>query len=175
MPSSPSTPHTASWFSLVLLGRVLFAAGIRDSLKRSEARTLLADFAVSAMAVSVALEIAAYALTGAAGQVARAGDPSVVAGLDAAGSWLDVMIFAPLGLSILAAAAAQLQSGLFPRWMSWLGIVSGVASAAIGLAIGPALAAGPGPYMQVQALSAVTLGFWVWMLATGILLFRRTP
>jgi len=26
----------------------------------------------------------------------------------------------------------------------------------------------------VQILSFATLGFWVWMLATGIILFRRT-
>src|SRR6266550_6898714 len=36
----------ASWFSVVLLGRILFTVGIRDSLKRSGADTLLADFAV---------------------------------------------------------------------------------------------------------------------------------
>ena len=48
----------ASWYSLVLLGRILFTVGIRDSLKRSGADTLLADFAVGAMAVSVILEIA---------------------------------------------------------------------------------------------------------------------
>jgi hypothetical protein len=164
----------ASWYSLVLLGRILFTVGIRDSLKRSGADTLLADFAVAAMAVSVILEIAAFALAGAAGQLAHnGGDPAAIVGVDAAGRWVNIMIFAPLGVSILAAAAAQLGSRLFPAWLSWLGVASGLAGTALGVVIGPALAAGPGPYQTVQMLSIAVLGFWVWMLATGILLFRR--
>jgi len=165
----------ASWYSLVLLGRILFTVGIRDSLKRSGADTLLADFAVAAMAVSVILEIASYALAGAAGQLAHnGGEPAAVIGVDAAGSWLNIMIFAPLGVSILAAAVAQLRSRLFPAWLSWLGVTSGLAGVVLGVVVGPALAAGPGPFQTVQMLSIVTLGFWIWMLATGILIFRRT-
>ncbi|TMD53265.1 MAG: hypothetical protein E6I85_08640 [Chloroflexi bacterium] len=166
---------SASWYSLVLLGRILFTAGIRDSLKRSGAETLLADFAVAAMAVSVMLEIASYALAGAAAQLARAGaEPAAIVGVDAAGAWVNIMIFAPLGVSVLAAAAAQLRSGLLPTWLCWLGLASGLVGSVLGVVVGPALLAGPGPLSQVQLLSFATLGFWVWMLATGILLFRRT-
>lgn len=164
----------ASWYSLVLLGRILFTVGIRDSLKRSGADTLLADFAVGAMTVSVALEVAAYALAGAAAGLAHSGgDHSAIVAVDAAGAWLDVMIFAPIGMSILAAAYAQLRSRLFPAWLCWLGVASGIAGCVLGLVVGPALAAGPGPFQTVQMLSLATLGFWVWMLATGIVLFRR--
>ena len=165
----------ASWFSVVLLGRILFTVGIRDSLKRSGADTLLADFAVGAMAVSVILEIASYALAGAAAALAHAGgDRAAIVAVDAAGGWVNAMIFAPLGLSVLAAAYAQLRSGLFPAWLAWLGGASGGITVVLGLVIGPALAAGPGPFQTVQILSFATLGFWVWMLATGIILFRRT-
>jgi len=87
---------------------------------------------------------------------------------------VNAMIFAPLGLSVLAAAYAQLRSGLFPAWLAWLGGASGGITVALGLVIGPAFAAGPGPFQTVQILSFATLGFWVWMLATGIILFRRT-
>jgi hypothetical protein len=164
----------ASWYSLVLLGRILFTVGIRDSLKRSGADTLLADFAVAAMAVSVILEIASYALAGAAGQLAHSGgEPAAVVGVDAAGGWLNIMLFAPLGVSILAAAVAQMRSGLFPAWLTWLGVASGLVSTVLGVVVGPALAAGPGPFQTVQMLDLATLGFWVWMLTTGILLFRR--
>jgi hypothetical protein len=164
----------ASWYSLVLLGRILFTIGIRDSLKRSGADTLLADFAVAAMAVSVILEIASYALAGAAAQLAHnGGDPSAIVGVDAAGSWVNLMIFAPLGVAVLAAAGGQLRSHLFPAWLSWLGVASGLVGVVLGLVAGPAFAAGPGPFGNVQILSFATLGFWVWMLATGILLFRR--
>jgi hypothetical protein len=165
----------ASWYSLVLLGRILFTVGIRDSLKRSGADTLLADFAVGAMAVSVVLEIAAYALAGAAAQLAKSGgDPAAIVGVDAAGSWLDIMIFAPIGVSVLAAAYAQLRSRLFPAWLVWLGIASGLVGVVLGVVIGPAFLAGPGPYQTVQMLSLASLGFWVWMLATGIILFRHS-
>ena len=39
----------AGWLSLVLLGRILFVAGIRDALRKSGAETLLAEFALVAM------------------------------------------------------------------------------------------------------------------------------
>ena len=55
-----------------------------------------------------------------------------------------------------------------------LGLASGLVGSVLGVVVGPALLAGPGPLSQVQLLSFATLGFWVWMLATGILLFRRT-
>ena len=135
---------------------------------------MLADFAVAAMAVSVILEIASYALAGAAGQLAHnGGEPAAVVGVDAAGGWLNIMIFAPLGVSILAAAVAQMRSGLFPAWLTWLGVASGLVNTVLGVVVGPALAAGPGPFQTVQMLALATLGFWVWMLTTGILLFRR--
>jgi len=86
----------ASWYSLVLLGRILFTVGIRDSLNRSGADTVLADLAVAAMAVSVILEIASYALAGAAGELAHnGGETAAIVGVDAAGSWINIMIFAP--------------------------------------------------------------------------------
>jgi len=47
-----ATALLAGWESLVLLGRILFVAGIRDGLRKSGAETLLADFAVLAMAAS---------------------------------------------------------------------------------------------------------------------------
>jgi hypothetical protein len=165
----------ASWYSLVLLGRILFTVGIRDSLKRSGADTLLADFGVGAMAVSVILEIASYALAGAAAQLTKSGgDPAAIVGVDAAGAWVNVMIFAPLGMSVLAAACAQLRSRLFPAWLAWLGVASGAVTVVLGVVIGPALLAGQGPFQTVQMLSLATLGFWVWMLATGIILFRHS-
>jgi hypothetical protein len=54
-----------------------------------------------------------------------------------------------------------------------LGVASGVIVAGLGLVVGPAMAAGSGPFQTVQMLAFATLSFWVWMLATGIILFRR--
>ena len=79
----PGIELLAGWLSLVLLGRILFVAGIRHALRRSGADTLLADFAVLAMAVSVILEVAAYAIaSGGAYAAAGGADQSTIVGID---------------------------------------------------------------------------------------------
>lgn len=83
----------AGWLSLVLVGRILFVAGIRDGLRKSGAETLLADFALGAMAVSVILEIGAFAVAGGAVQaLSKGADQSTIVGIDAAAKWLDMVI-----------------------------------------------------------------------------------
>jgi hypothetical protein len=46
--------------------------------------------------------------------------------LDTAAYWLNLSGFGPLGVSVLAAAAAMLGSRLFPAWLCWLAVFSGV-------------------------------------------------
>lgn len=167
------TALLASWLSMVLLGRILFAAGLRDSLRRSGEETLLADIMLATMAASVVLEIAAYALVGAAGHVASAGNTAVVVGLDAAASWVNLTIYAPLAVSVVAASTAQLRSGLFPAWFGWLGLASGLVGMGIALLAGPAFAAGGTFYSTVGVAGFAVVGIWVWMIATGIVLFRH--
>jgi len=95
----------AGWLSLVLLGRILFIAGIRDGLRKSGAETLLADFALGAMAVSVILEIGAFAVAGGAVQaLSKGADQSTIVGIDAAANWLDMVIVTPFGVAVLAAS-----------------------------------------------------------------------
>src|SRR4051794_31335435 len=52
----------AGWFSVVLLGRILIMTGLRAALVASGRPSPLMDLAVAAMVVSVALEIATYAI-----------------------------------------------------------------------------------------------------------------
>jgi hypothetical protein len=174
----------AGWLSLVLLGRILFVAGIRDGLRRSGAETLLADFAVAAMAASVILEIAAWTVAaGGAYAAANGADQSTIVGIDALANFLTLVIGAPLAASILTASAAMLQSRLFPAWLCWLGLVAGTLACGYGVIAGAAFEAGgscaaalcltgsalPG---LAQLLSVTLLGAWIWMIATGVLLFR---
>jgi len=164
----------AGWFSLVLLGRILFVAGIRDALRQSGFRTILADFALLSMAVSVVLEISAYTIAGGAAHAAASGvgQTSVVA-LDAVANWLVLNIWAPLGASVLSAALAMLLARAFPSWLCWLGMVAGVAGCAVGVINGAAYHQGGAFYQVSNVLSAVAaIGFWLWMLITAILLFR---
>ncbi|MDQ1664857.1 MAG: hypothetical protein QOH75_888 [Actinomycetota bacterium] len=50
-----------------------------------------------------------------------------VVALGMAAYWLNLSGFGPLGVSVLAAAAAMLGSRLFPAWLCWLAVLSGVA------------------------------------------------
>jgi hypothetical protein len=164
------------WLALVLLGRILFIAGIREGLLRSGARTLLADFAVGAMVVSVVLEIAAFAVAGGTAHAATAGaDQSTVVALDAVANWLDLSIFAPIAASVLTASMAMLWSRLFPAWLCWLGVAAGAVGCMYGVIAGAAFQAGGSLYQTADTASVVAvLGSWVWMLVTAALLFRAS-
>jgi hypothetical protein len=165
----------AGWLSVVLLGRIVFAVGVRAALRQSPRQLPLADVAVAAMAVSVILEIAAYAVAGAAGWLARhGGDATAVTALDRAGGWLDQMIYGPIGISVGTMSLAMLGSRLFPRWMCWLGLAAGFAGTVYGGVSGLEYGAHGGLHGAGQALNVLgVVGFWIWMLAVGILLFRR--
>src|SRR5690348_16228624 len=114
----------AAWFSLVLPGRILFVAGIRDGLRRSGSQTLWTDFALAAMAVSMVLEIGAYAVAGGAAQAAsRGADQSTIVAIDAVANWLDLAIVAPFAVSVLTASYGMLSSRLFPAGMCWPGCI----------------------------------------------------
>ena len=140
----PGIELLAGWLSLVLLGRILFVAGIRDSLRRSGADTLLADFAVLAMAVSVILEIAAYAIaSGGAYAAASGADQSTIVGIDGVANFVNLILAAPIGVSVLAASIAMVRSRLFPAWLSWLGVAAGIVTCSYGVIVGPAFAGRP--------------------------------
>ncbi len=163
----------AGWLSLVLLGRILFVAGIRDGLRRSGAETLLADFALGAMAVSVILEIAAFAVAGGGAQAAaRGANQATIVGIDAAANWLDLSIITPFAVSVLVASFAMLRSRLFPAWLCWVGLAAGFVGSIDGVIAGPAFNAGGSFYQVSQLLQVAVLAAWLWMLASGVVLFR---
>ena len=180
----PGIQLLAGWLSLVLLGRILFVAGIRDSLRRSGADTLLADFAVLAMAVSVVLEVTAYAIAAGGTYAAASGaDQWAIVGIDGAANFVNLVLAAPIGVSVLAASIAMVRSRLFPAWLSWVGVAAGLVTCVYGVIVGPAFAAGgtcqgalcttssvlPG---IAQAISVTLVAAWIWMIATGVVLFR---
>jgi hypothetical protein len=180
----PGIQLLAGWLSLVLLGRILFVAGIRDALRRSGADTLLADFAVIAMAVSVVLEVTAYAIAAGGTYAAASGaDQSTIVGIDGTANFVNLILAAPIGVSVLSASVAMVRSRLFPAWLAWLGVAAGLAACVYGVIVGPAFAAGgtcgealctggsilPG---LAQAISIALVAAWIWMIATGVVLFR---
>ncbi len=180
----PGIQLLAGWLSLVLLGRILFVAGIRDSLRRSGADTLLADFAVLAMAVSVVLEVTAYAIaSGGTFAAASGADQSTIVGIDGVANFVNLVLAAPIGVSVLAASIAMVRSRLFPAWLSWVGVAAGLVACVYGVIVGPAFAAGGTCQSAVcttgsvlpgiaQAISVTLVAAWIWMIATGVVLFR---
>ena len=119
----------AGWFGIVLLGRVLFAVALRKAFRDSGRDSLLVDFAVGAMIVSVTMEIASFGPAAAAGWLADTRpDESAIVALEAAGSLLFFVAFVPIGVSILAASAGMLGSDVFPRWLGVVGVLAGVAA-----------------------------------------------
>jgi len=163
----------AGWYSLVLPGRILFVAAVRDALRRSEARTLLADFALGAMTLSVALEISAFMVAAGAGHAATHGaDQSTIVGLDAVGNWLDLALWAPVGLSVLGLSVAMLWSRAFWAWLCWLGVAAGLLACVHGVIAGAAFDNASVYGVADSASTAGVIGAWIWILVTAVVLFR---
>jgi len=93
--------------------------------------------------------------------------------LDAGGSLLYQLVFGPNAVFVAVSGFAMLRSGLFPGWMCWLALVVGVVGTPAAVVAGLAYDAGTLATVFDLLTTVTALGFWVWMLATGIFLFRR--
>lgn len=95
------------------------------------------DLAVAGMSLSVALEIAAYALAAAAGQLAEEGNTVAAITLDRAAMMLNLTIAGPLSVAILCTVIAMWKSRLFPRSLVVVGLLAGLPVLVASLLIGP--------------------------------------
>jgi hypothetical protein len=163
----------AAGASVVLLGRIAFSAGARASLQRTAGVRALADLALGAMVLSVVFEVAMTALYAAAGRMAAGGgDAAGIVALHYAADTVGFAVFPAIAVAMAATSLAQIISGQFPRWLGWPGLVVGVfgiASSVFLSAMGQNVVGGSSP------LGSWLLGFWIWMIVTGVVLFRRTP
>jgi hypothetical protein len=163
----------AAGASVVLLGRIAFSAGARASLRRTAGVRALADLALGVMVVSVVFEVAMTALYATAGRMAAGGgDPAGIVALDYAADTVGFAVFPAIAVAMAATSLAQVISRQFPRWLGWPGLVVGVfgiASSTYLSAVAQNVVGGSSP------LGSWMLGFWIWMVATGVVLIRRTP
>ena len=171
------TALVAGWFSVVLLGRVVFSVGLRSAFHGMRREFALADVALVAMAVSVAIEVIGFGLVASGAWLADAhAEAGTIVALDGAGTVLSKLVFGPLGLCVVAGSLAMLVSQLFPRWLAWLGLVAG-ALLTFGGIVGASAQGATGSFHDIGgAFTGVpVLGFWIWMIATSIVLFRAAP
>ena len=159
--------------SVVLLGRIAFSAGARASLRRTAGVRALADLALGAMVVSVVFEVTMIALYATAGRMAAGGgEPAGVVALHYAADTVGFAVFPAIAVAMATTSLAQIISRQFPLWLGWPGLVVGVfgvASSTFLSAMAQNVVGGSSP------LGSWMLGFWIWMVATGVVLFRRTP
>ena len=161
----------AGWFSVVLLGRVLFVIGVRQGLRSSDHDGPMAEFAVLAMLGGVVFEIMAYALVMAAAVLAgHGGHAETVAALDASGFPIESMLYGTTGVAVVALAWAMHRAAVFPRLLCAIGLVGGATLLIAGVALNaPALTS-----LHDAFLAGVPL-LWIWMWWTGALVWRRAP
>jgi hypothetical protein len=167
----------AGWFSVVLLGRVIFTIGLRDAFQGLRRERLFANIAVAAMALSVAIEVISFGMTAAAAWLAGGGgNQNAVVTLDTASEVVFELVFGPIGVSVLAGSIAMILSRLFPRWLGWIGVVGGSLLVVGGILDVGGLGATGSFHDIAGALSSVPVPIvWVWMIGTSIVLFRATP
>lgn len=185
LPSHPGTsPHDVAtayaghldglafligWYGVFLLGRVLFTASIATALQRSGRPALLGWFATAAMAIGVVMEIAMQALATGAGELAATGNVAGAFVLDRGAWFLEAAIMAPSGLAVICVGVAMVSSGVFPRTLGVLGILLGACMVASGMLSAPT------HFDLADTLSTAVLPLWIWMIITGVLLWRRAP
>ncbi|MDT3444775.1 MULTISPECIES: DUF4386 family protein [unclassified Pseudofrankia] len=151
-------------FAISLLVFLWFAVGLSQILRRAEpdppwcstVAQLSGVLAVAFGLVNTSIEAAAHR-----GDVI---DPTVAAYAWDVGTFGFANARLALGGFALAAGLAARASGLFPRWLAWLGIVSG-ALLVLARFVWSADVLWTFPY----------LAMWLWMLITCVLLVRRGP
>jgi len=160
----------AGWFSVVLLGRILIVTGLRAALVDSGRRQPLMDFATAAMAVGVTLEVATYGIVAgtswAGSHGASTGELRI---LDSVAFAVSGMVWGPTGIAILCCAVAMWRSRLFPRVLVIMGIAAGGLLTLLG-----AVFLAPRYVDVASALMIAPALFWIWMLWTGVLLWRHS-
>jgi hypothetical protein len=160
----------AGWFSVVLVGRVVFVVGLRAGLVAAGRPTPLIDIAVAAMTMGVVLEVASYGLATAAAVLSDEGRAAGVLALDRAASEVNAMLIGPTGIAVVCAAVALWLAGLAPRILTILGLTGGAVLVLGALALGA-----PGHAHALDAATSAVVLVWVWMLWLGVRFWRRTP
>lgn len=158
--------------SAAILGRILFAAALRDALRQIPGTRTLMDFVFGLVVVGVTVESIGLGMEAVAASIGTYGSEppvAVAAALQNASSNLSIPLTIAFGLFAAVASLAMLRPRLFPRWIGWTGLVGGIA-----YVLSVALHFAPDNSILSLGQFIGWLLIIVWMLATGIVMFRRT-
>lgn len=152
------------------LTRLTFAGGLCGVLRQAErGGATLTGLALAFVAVEVALEIAAFTLLATGGRLAETGaDPGILAAIGSSAQDLMLIHGVPLALFALLASVVMLRTRVLPVWLGWLGLAAGGLLTVTSLNF----------VLRADVLNALTsvgvfLLFTPWMVACGVILFRR--
>ena len=155
--------------SVAVLGRIVFAAAVRDALRGAPRVRVLADIAFAITVAGVAIEIAlmtvgaGIAYLGAVDENAAVLAAALI-GLGQTGTGVPIA----MGVSGILLSVAALRTKLVPAWISVVGLLGGIAFAALMFAPLPGLATLATPVALLALLLVV-----VWLLGTSIVFVRR--
>lgn len=158
--------------SIAVLGRIVFAAAVRDALRVAPRVRVIADIAFAITVAGVAIEIALMTVGSGVAFVGAVDEGSAVlaagiVGLGQAGTGVPVA----MGVSGILLSIAMLRTKLVSAWISVVGLLGGIAFLA--LIAAPLPIPGLAALATPVALLALVLVV-VWMLATSIAFIRRT-
>ncbi|WP_430646284.1 hypothetical protein [Agromyces sp. GXS1127] len=159
----------AAGVSVAVLGRIVFAAAVRDALRAAPGVRVIADIGLALAVASVAIEITLMTVGSGVGVVGAADENAAVlaagiVGLGQAGTGVPIA----MGASGILLSVAMLRTRLVPAWISVVGLLGGIAFAALLVAPLPGLTAIATPIALLALVLVV-----VWMLATSIVFARR--
>ncbi|HEY3481490.1 MAG TPA: hypothetical protein VGL02_21550, partial [Streptomyces sp.] len=116
-------------------------------------------------------EIVVYAVAaGGAWSLANGGSAADVRVLDAVSYQLNETIYGPLGVAMLCAGWVMWKSGAFNRVLPVLALAAGTLFTLLGLAFVAPRFSG-----VAQGLGAGAILLWIWMVWTGVVLWRARP
>jgi hypothetical protein len=168
-----NVPIYSIGIGLTILGKLMLISALRYALRNFERARLPLDFAFACAILAVAVETVAYGFDMVAihlGTYGSAPPLDVAAGLVGASYEIQKVMNIPHGLFTAAAALAMLSTRSLPRWVGWLGLVAGLGFA-LSVNWGPMIETFQPIRVNLQVFSWI--GIAIWMLAAGVILFRR--
>jgi hypothetical protein len=168
--------HAAILFVISIPLLLIFLSGLYTVLRRLETAqsrtTTLADLAFLSGVANTTLAIAFIAIYGSlATLILDDVDASVGLALLRLANALDIATGLFIGVMLITASLITWQTAAFPRWISWVGIISGLSQ------YGGLFTFGTDGFSAIADLAGFIgfLTYIVWQLAIGIAFLRRAP